>query len=162
MAKLYIAYGSNLNKEQMRNRCKTALFEGTGYIEGYELQFRGFSPSGAHATIVPKEGSTVPVGIWTIQSWDEKALDRYEGYPDYYGKQTVQVVTEEGVIEGMAYIMDPRMRQGLPSGSYYDKVERGYHDCGLDTDILEKALEDSCRIVEEHARSMRQGGMGMW
>ena len=161
MAKLYIAYGSNLNKEQMRNRCKTALFEGTGVIEDYELQFSG-SPHGAHATIVPKEGSTVPVGIWKIQSWDEKRLDLYEGYPTYYDKQNVQVVTEDGIIEGMVYIMDQQMRHGLPTGNYYEIVEQGYRDCGLDTDILEKALEDSCRIVEEHARSMRQGGMGMW
>ena len=41
MAKLYVAYGSNLNKEQMRYRCPTAKFVGTGIIEGYELQFKG-------------------------------------------------------------------------------------------------------------------------
>ena len=35
MAKLYVAYGSNLNKEQMRYRCPTAKFVGTGIIEGY-------------------------------------------------------------------------------------------------------------------------------
>ena len=33
MAKLYVAYGSNLNKEQMRYRCPTAKFVGTGIIE---------------------------------------------------------------------------------------------------------------------------------
>ena len=36
MAKLYVAYGSNLNKEQMRYRCPTAKFVGTGIIEGYD------------------------------------------------------------------------------------------------------------------------------
>lgn len=35
MAKLYVAYGSNLNKEQMRYRCPAAKFVGTGIIEGY-------------------------------------------------------------------------------------------------------------------------------
>lgn len=161
MAKLYIAYGSNLNKEQMRYRCPTATFEGTAEIEDYELQFRG-SPHGAHATIVPKEGSAVPVGIWKIQPRDEKRLDMYEGYPGYYDKQNIQVTTDNGVVEGMVYIMDQRMRHGLPTGHYYEIVEEGYRDCGLDTDILEKALEDSCQRVEEHKQSMYRGGMGMW
>ena len=56
MAKLYVAYGSNLNKEQMRYRCPTAKFVGTGIIEGYELQFKG-ALHGACATIAPKEGT---------------------------------------------------------------------------------------------------------
>lgn len=38
MAKLYVAYGSNLNKEQMRYRCPAAKFVGTGIIEGYECK----------------------------------------------------------------------------------------------------------------------------
>lgn len=40
MSKIYVAYGSNLNKEQMAYRCPTARFLGTGVIEDYELQDR--------------------------------------------------------------------------------------------------------------------------
>ena len=79
MAKLYVAYGSNLNKRQMKGRCPGAKFVGTGVIENYALQFKG-SLYGAHATIAPQEGSFVPVGLWTIQSRDENRLDMYEGY----------------------------------------------------------------------------------
>lgn len=90
MAKLYVAYGSNLNKAQMRYRCPTAEFVGTGVIEGYELQFKG-ALHNAYATIAPKEGSNVPVGIWTIQRADEKRLDLYEGYHEnghsFYDKE---------------------------------------------------------------------------
>jgi len=39
--KLYVAYGSNLNKNQMRYRCPTAKFYGIGELQGYELQFKG-------------------------------------------------------------------------------------------------------------------------
>lgn len=92
MAKLYVAYGSNLNKEQMRYRCPTAKFVGTGIIEGYELQFKGALHS-ACATIAPKEGAAVPVGIWTIQRADEKRLDLYEGYHEhghsFYDKEQI-------------------------------------------------------------------------
>lgn len=39
--RLYVAYGSNLNFEQMKHRCPTAKLYDTGIIEGYELQFKG-------------------------------------------------------------------------------------------------------------------------
>ena len=34
--KLYLAYGSNLNLEQMANRCPTAKVVGNSKINGYE------------------------------------------------------------------------------------------------------------------------------
>ena len=61
MAKLYVSYGSNLNMAQMRGRCPESEFVGTGVVENYELQFKG-SLHGAHATIAPKDGASVPVG----------------------------------------------------------------------------------------------------
>ena len=137
--RFYVAYGSNLNIEQMRYRCPTAKFYGTGVVEGYELQFRG-QPYSAYATIVPKEGSTVPVAIWTLQPWDEMALDRYEGVPSHYFKQDTSVQMHGKEITGMVYIMNQRMKVGLPSSSYLQTVRKGYEDCGLDPQVLEDAL----------------------
>lgn len=79
----YIAYGSNLNLRQMARRCPTATVVGTGWVHNYQLTFRGV------ATIVPKENSSVPVGIWEIDEAAEQALDRYEGYPHLYRKETI-------------------------------------------------------------------------
>ena len=58
--KLYIAYGSNLNLAQMKYRCPTAKFIGTGILENYELQFKG-SLHNAHATIAQKLEGDDPV-----------------------------------------------------------------------------------------------------
>lgn len=42
MAKrLYFAYGSNINLEQMAVRCPAALMVGPAVLDGYELLFRG-------------------------------------------------------------------------------------------------------------------------
>lgn len=147
MAKLYVAYGSNLNKEQMQWRCPRAKFVGTGVIENYELQFKG-SLRGAHATIAPKEGASVPVGVWTVQGQDEKNLDMYEGYHKkgycYYDKERIPVQMDDGSsLTGMVYIMDQQKDFGYPCASYYYTVAKGYLDCGLDMDILEQALLDS-------------------
>ena len=151
MAKLYVAYGSNLNKEQMRGRCPGAAFVGTGIIEDYELQFKG-SLRGAHATIAPKEGAAVPVGVWTIQKRDESRLDLYEGYHSkgycYYDKEQISVKMNDGrTLSGMVYIMDKQMDFGNPTKGYYDTVRRGYLDCGLDTDVLETALDNSMELT---------------
>ena len=37
----YIAYGSNLNREQMAKRCPDAKVIGSGMLKDYELLFRG-------------------------------------------------------------------------------------------------------------------------
>ena len=152
MAKLYVAYGSNLNIQQMKGRCPDAKFVGTGVIENYELQFKG-SLYGAHATIAPKEGASVPVGLWTIQSRDESRLDMYEGYRKtgyrYYDKEQVRVnMTNGGSVIGMVYIMDQRMDFGQPTPGYYDTVREGYANCGLDETILEQALNSSLELAQ--------------
>ena len=121
MAKLYVAYGSNLNKNQMRGRCPESEFVGTGVVENYELQFKG-SLHGAHATIAPKEGSSVPVGVWKIQKRDESRLDLYEGYNPkgycYYNKEQIPVKMGDGSsLTGMVYIMDQRIDSGNPRKS---------------------------------------------
>ena len=70
----YIAYGSNLNVQQMRMRCPNASILGTAVLKDWELLFKG-SGTGFYLTIERCENSSVPVAIWEI---DEKALDRYE------------------------------------------------------------------------------------
>ena len=64
--KLYIAYGSNMNIEQMARRCPTAKVVASTWLEGYRLRFMGGSYS-AVATIEPSEDDLVPVLVWEIQ-----------------------------------------------------------------------------------------------
>lgn len=162
MAKLYIAYGSNLNMEQMRYRCPAAQFLGTGVIADYELQFKG-SPYNAHATIAPAEGQSVPVGVWKIQKPDEARLDFYEGYHKngyrYYDKETIPVRMDNGsTMSGMVYIMDPKMDFGMPSREYTNTIRQGYRDCGMDGTVLEQAIEKSVELAQHR---LAQGEMEM-
>ena len=141
--RLYVAYGSNLNTYQMKFRCPTARLVGTGIIKDHELQFKGRKDS-AFATIAPSEGSTVPVAVWELQPRDEKALDRYEGYPNYYFKQDIPVEMKNGeTVNGMVYIMNLRQDFGIPSSGYVQTVSEGYHNCRLDTDVLKNAIRQS-------------------
>ena len=140
MAKLYCAYGSNLNQRQMLKRCPEAKFVGIGRLFGYELCFRGFSDS-AYATVIEKEGEFVPVALYWITESDEASLDHFEGYPYQYLKSQATVEIGDELVSAMIYIMNPNRKVGLPSGAYYARIWDGYNDCGLDKQKLEEALE---------------------
>lgn len=58
--RLYIAYGSNLNLEQMKHRCPTAEVVGKSTLRGWRLRFRGGAHS-AVATIERGKDFSVPV-----------------------------------------------------------------------------------------------------
>lgn len=136
MKKMYVAYGSNLNLEQMAFRCPTAKVYGCGMIRNYKLVFNRV------ASIEPSDGMSVPVAVWMIDDACEKALDRYEGYPNMYRKDMIEVEMFDGEkVEAMIYIMNSNKRC-LPSLAYYKTIEWGYDDVGLDKSYLTEALKE--------------------
>jgi hypothetical protein len=137
----YIAYGSNLNLEQMAQRCPTAKVVGSVMLKGYELLFRG--GNGAVATVEKKKGCSVPVLIWELEPADEAALDRYEGYPTFYRKEQVKVHKGKLWLEVMVYIMNDGHPLGTPSRYYYNTILQGYKSVGFDVSILNKAVRES-------------------
>lgn len=163
---LYIAYGSNLNLSQMKYRCPTAKVVGASEIKDYELVFRG-SRHSAVATIEPYEGSTVPVLLWNIKPEDEKSLDRYEGYPSFYGKEDMDIMLDNKKISAMVYIMTPGHKLGEPSEHYLKAIEDGYLDAGFDIDLLHDAVDKTISQLEQEdiGEIMEQGnifGMRWW
>lgn len=87
---LYVAYGSNMNVEQMQHRCPTAKVVTSMFLEGYRLRFMGGHYS-AVATIEPSDDDLVPITVWEIYPEDERNLDIYEGYPHLYRKETLKL-----------------------------------------------------------------------
>ena len=142
--KKYIAYGSNMNLEQMEYRCPGATVTGKGWLQDHRLFFAGRTDA-AVASIEPAPGHAVPVVLWEITPKDEQALDRYEGFPSHYFKRNLPVQAAGKEVTAMAYIMDLKMDFGLPSKGYYQTVLEGYLDCGLDEKHLNDALLDSVR-----------------
>lgn len=145
--KLYIAYGSNLNLQQMANRCPTAKPIGTSVLKDWRLLFRG-AYAGAVANVEPCKGSCVPVLIWELTPDDELALDRYEGFPFLYRKENVRVKLEGKALKAMVYVMNEGKPLGTPGCYYYSTILEGYKDAGFDTDILRQAVADSAEPEE--------------
>lgn len=137
--KVYLAYGSNLNLEQMEYRCPYAVPLGTAVLEGYRLLFRGGKGS-AVATVEPEDGCSVPVLLWEITPRDEHALDIYEGWPRLYRKETVIVLLDGKPLPVMVYIMNEGYEMGLPSSQYLDTICEGYLSAGFPADPLKEAV----------------------
>ncbi|HEL0019135.1 TPA: gamma-glutamylcyclotransferase [Streptococcus equi subsp. zooepidemicus] len=150
----YIAYGSNLNIPQMRMRCPGARIIGTSVIEDYQLLFKG-SKTGSYLTIEPMEGSEVPVVIWEVTETDEKALDRYEGYPNFYYKKEMTLdikgIRTEKVRrrDAFVYIMHEERELGIPSWYYVNTCLDGYRAFGFDEKYLFDAIRISRRDTHE-------------
>ena len=145
MKTLYAAYGSNLNLEQMAWRCPDAKIYGRAVLKDHEMVFRGH-PDSAVATIEPREGGSVPI------------LDRYEGWPTFYGKETMTFETDSGPVSAMVYVMTPGHRPGLPSAHYYETIAEGYQDCGFDRSVLDRAVMRSQELAIQEA-GPQMGGM---
>ena len=136
---LYIAYGSNINLEQMAYRCPHSKVVGTSEIKDFELEFRGV------ATIVPKENASVPVLIWELDERDLPTLNKYEGWPRLYRQEKMSFELNGKSYEGMAYLMN-HGEISPPSQQYYNTILQGYRENGLDESYLQKALENSLQM----------------
>lgn len=152
MKKLYGAYGSNLNIDQMSVRCPGASVYGASELQDWQLVFKK-SGSGAYLSVEPAMGFQVPLGIWSIDEDHEAALDRYEGYPHFYQKKTFKLpVRHDGEIQEedvMIYIMNFDRPAGIPSISYLETCREGYEDFWFDQNtLIDAALAAGMPMVQ--------------
>ena len=133
--KYYAAYGSNMNLQQMASRCPKAKVVVTGTIRNYQLVFN------YHASIVKKSGCNTPIAIWALTKECEQALDRYEGFPTYYRKENVHVITADGKrLIAMAYVMNKDVIN-IPSWQYFRCILEGYKALNIGPTPLYNAYE---------------------
>ena len=152
MKKYYIAYGSNLNVKQMKFRCPGAKVVGISVIKDYQLLYKG-SKTGSYLTIEKKKGGMVPVAVWEVTADDEKRLDAYEGYPNFYYKTDMQLTVKSHItgrkkkLDAFVYIMHEERKLGIPSYAYVRTCVQGYRDFGFDLKHLRLAFDISERGV---------------
>lgn len=138
--RVYIAYGSNLNREQMAQRCPGARIIGKSSLEGWRLAFMG-RPGNAHATILKETGSMTPVLVWAISAEHEAALDIYEGVRGgYYRKEYMTITARSKTYKNaLVYIMTPNP-YNLPSPQYVGGIIQGYDDAGFHIRPVARAM----------------------
>jgi gamma-glutamylcyclotransferase (GGCT)/AIG2-like uncharacterized protein YtfP len=140
--KLYVAYGSNMNLEQMSHRCPKAKVAGIGILKDYKLTFRGRYKGVANIENCKKE--SVPIVLWEITEDCETALDLYEGYPNLYIKKEVEVFINDKPRKAMVYIMTSEYADmvAAPTEYYFNVIAGGYSDNGIDLKPLQIAYTE--------------------
>lgn len=148
---LYAAYGSNINLEQMAYRCPNSVIVGVGVINGWKLCFN------IHADIRKTNNpfDSVPVLLWDIADEDWARLDKYEGFPKYYVKETVCVGwfnEEENFYSDKAivYIMGEEFydKYSFPKKDYFNIIIEGYYENNIDFKYLHEAISYTSEMME--------------
>ena len=127
----YFAYGSNLSKNQMRERCPDSK---PGYLvtlPNYKLVSVGWSRKwrGGVVTIKRFTDGKVPGAVYEVS---ELCLQRLDKYEDGYDRLKVMVFSEDGEsFEAVTYIKSGQMEETAPSQEYVSIMRQGYRDWGI-------------------------------
>jgi gamma-glutamylcyclotransferase (GGCT)/AIG2-like uncharacterized protein YtfP len=127
---LYFAYGSNLSKKQMQERCPDSLPKFIATLPNYKLAFTGWSRTwhGGTATIKPFRGEKVHGAIYEVSEACLRQLDKYE---TGYARKNVTVFDEDNQPhQTLTYIKTGQLQDALPSKEYAAVIKQGYRDWG--------------------------------
>lgn len=144
---LYAAFGSNLDPEQMKQRCPHSPFLGTGWIDGWRLTFGGedLGWEGALATLVEAPGEHVFVGLYDLTKADVRELDSWEGADSgLYRKLRVRVATLEGDKLAWVYVLDG-YEGGLPGARYLGVLAAAAEAAGAPDDYVAELRLRPCK-----------------
>lgn len=147
---LYAAYGSNMDPEQMLERCPHSPAAGTGWLPGWRLTFGGEEHGwdGALPMIVPDPDSQVFVALFEVSPPDLQLLDTWEGADTgLYDRIRLRVSTLDDDVLAWVYILNG-YEGGLPSA----------RAIGLMSDAAEKAGAPDEYVAELRARPCRSLG----
>ena len=129
----YFAYGLNVGKKQMLERCPDSKPRFIATLHNYKLIFTGWSRQwqGGVASIKPFRGERVLGAIYEVSDSDLRQLDKYEGYNDY-NRLKVMVADEYGdAVEAVTYIKIRQSEETQPSKEYLAVLLQGYRDWGI-------------------------------
>ncbi|HEV2374741.1 MAG TPA: gamma-glutamylcyclotransferase [Streptosporangiaceae bacterium] len=135
---LYAAYGSNMDPDQMAQRCPHSPLRGTGWLEGWRLTFGGedIGWEGALGTVVEDDDERVFVVLYDVTDADAQALDSWDGATlGFYSKVRVRVQTLEGDELAWLYVVNA-YEGGLPSARYLGIMADAAEKAGAPADYV--------------------------
>ncbi|WP_421695108.1 gamma-glutamylcyclotransferase family protein [Aestuariivirga sp.] len=137
---LYFAYGSNMSRAQMRERCPSHECLGSAVLKDYALCFPRSSPVRlcGVAGIIERPGAEVWGVVYRMHDEDIAALDRREGYDpskpfheNRYNRQTIRVLMDGRSVGCLTYFARPEPGEHVPSAEYLGTIIEGARENGL-------------------------------
>ena len=145
----YFAYGANLHIAQMKSLCPRSAPVCPARLQEYRLTIAlpAASPGNqpGWATVTPHKGAEAPGALFRLNADDLPALDHFEDYPALYDRKEVELITAEGSLRAMLYIMRHPIKAARPAAHYVETLRQGYRDFDLPMEVLESVLGEICR-----------------
>lgn len=134
---IYFAYGSNMDLEQMQQRCPGTKVIGVGRLANYRMAFTRWSRSWKSGTadILPDRDDSVYGALYDLNMDGLKKMDKFADYPNSYVRQDVIVACGEERLPAMTYVAR-RIGIYLPSRSYIGKMVRGAQSHNIPEDYI--------------------------
>lgn len=143
---LHFAFGSNMDPEQMTERCSSALFVGIALLPDYRLDFPRWSENRGCgvAGVVDAPGEGVWGVLYEIDDSQVKTLDQNEGYrpgrrENDYTRRKVTVlqsgVSRESIVSD-AYFATPQPNPPKPNDEYMSQLLKGARQWELPSEYI--------------------------
>jgi gamma-glutamylcyclotransferase (GGCT)/AIG2-like uncharacterized protein YtfP len=148
---LYAAYGSNMDPEQMLERCPHSPAAGSGWLAGWRLTFGGedLGWDGALPTVVPDPDSQVFVALYDVSPHDMRTLDYWEGADTgLYTKIKLRISTLDGDELATVYVLDS-FEGGLPSARTIGLMSDAAQAAGAPDEYVADLRNRECRSLGE-------------
>lgn len=124
---VHFAYGSNMSRPLMQQRCPSAQAIGTAAIRGWRFSI---IPNG-FASIVPAPGEVVHGVLWRLGPRDLAAINAYESLDSgLYVRRTLPVRHRGQTVPALVYVSQ-RRGEGRPRAGYMAVVEQAARDWRL-------------------------------
>ena len=143
---LYFAYGSNMNWQQMKERCPSARFVSIALLRGYKLAFtrKSIKRGCGVADIVREPGNKVWGVVYDLSRLDVEKLDQSEGYrmgqqENSYWRRKCQVLQdgdERQLLTVFTYFGVPQLAPPGPNTEYKGLIVSGARYWNLPDDYV--------------------------
>jgi gamma-glutamylcyclotransferase (GGCT)/AIG2-like uncharacterized protein YtfP len=141
---LYFAYGLNLDRETMAQRCPGARVVGPARL----MRHRFVITRDGWASVVRDVRACVHGGLWELTLGDLRALDRFEDVGrGLYVKVTQPVVTSGGAKRALVYV-GTGAEGGMPKSGYLERIMA----CAPDWDMPEAHLRALSQFLPQGLR----------
>jgi len=146
----------------MARRCPESKFVGLGILRGWKW----FINTRRYANVIRSPEDLVYGLVYEMSPSDEASLDRSEGVPRAYTKETMEIELqladggEKSVVKCLVYIDERRVEEGEPWEEYVHRMNMGINDAtarGLPRWYVDKYMRRSIPAEGKEAVGASEG-----
>lgn len=140
MTNYLFAYATNISEAEMHKHCPNAVFRGYGLLNGFRLDFCGYTGH-AIATLTKDRNSSINVAVWEMMPEDYYTIGNFEQFPYMYKRERVSALLYGRKIKGDVYLLRQQLQLGIPNKEYCDALRNAYLEAGLSLGMIDDALK---------------------